>query len=98
MRSADHMTGADKTAALFEAVGLAEDGHNTVLATVLTGLTVDTSAGRPEVASHGAAARACQALKDLVRAAEGKDLSAFADAGERIRAQCLAENSPLRVF
>ncbi|OSP39097.1 hypothetical protein B7767_33550 [Streptomyces sp. 13-12-16] len=71
MRSADHMTGADKTAALFEAVGLAEDGHNTALA---------------------------MALKDLVRAAERKDLPAFADAGERIRAQCLAENSPLRVF
>lgn len=71
MSNADHMTGADKSAGLFEAVGLAEDGHNTALAT---------------------------ALQDFVRAAQRQDLHAFVDAGERIRAQCVAEGSPLRAF
>ncbi|MFJ6895209.1 M48 family metallopeptidase [Streptomyces hokutonensis] len=71
MGSGDRMTGADKTAGLFEAVGLAEDGHNSALAT---------------------------ALKDFVRAAQRQDLPAFVDAGERIRAQCVTEGSPLRAF
>ncbi|MEV8553142.1 M48 family metalloprotease [Streptomyces glaucescens] len=50
------------------------------------------------LAVEGGNAALAMAIQDLVRAVPRGDLSAFTDAGDRIRAQCAREGAPLRRF